>query len=31
MYICIGADLEGEVVNNCEGTFFVASEIDSGK
>ncbi|SUU26046.1 Uncharacterised protein [Acinetobacter baumannii] len=31
MYICIGGDLDGEVVNNREGTFFEASEIDPGK
>ncbi|MCX0332242.1 hypothetical protein NVT87_15345 [Acinetobacter radioresistens] len=31
MKICIGGDLDGEVVNNREGTFFKASEIDSGK
>lgn len=31
MYICIGGDLDGEVVNNREGTFFKASEIDTDK
>lgn len=31
MNICIGGDLDGEVVNNREGTFFEASEIDPGK
>lgn len=31
MFICIGGDLDGEVVNNREGTFFKASEIDPGK
>jgi len=31
MYICIGGDLDGEVVNNREGTYFEASEIDSSK
>lgn len=29
MYICIGGDLNGKVVNNREGTLFEASEIDS--
>lgn len=31
MFICIGGDLDGEVVNNREGTFFKASEIDTDK
>lgn len=31
MFICIGGDLDGEVVNNREGTFFEASEIDPSK
>lgn len=31
MNICIGGDLDGEVVNNREGTFFEASEIYPGK
>ncbi|WP_151823233.1 hypothetical protein [Acinetobacter oleivorans] len=31
MYICIGGDLDGDVVNNREGTFFEASEIDPDK
>ncbi|WP_000275030.1 hypothetical protein [Acinetobacter baumannii] len=31
MYICIGGDLDGEVINNREGTIFEASEIDPGK
>ncbi len=31
MYICIGGDLDGEVVNNREGTYFEASEIDPSK
>lgn len=31
MNICIGGDLDGEVVNNREGTYFEASEIDSSK
>ena len=31
MFICIGGDLDGEVVNNREGTFFKASEINSSK
>lgn len=31
MFICIGGDLDGEVVNNREGTFFEASEIYPGK
>ncbi len=31
MYICIGGDLDGEVVNNREGTFYEASEIVPGK
>ncbi|AQZ81953.1 hypothetical protein Acal01_00011 [Acinetobacter calcoaceticus] len=31
MFICIGGDLDGEVVNNREGTFFKASEIDTSK
>ncbi|CAM0560601.1 hypothetical protein [Acinetobacter baumannii] len=31
MHISIGSDLDGEVVNNREGTFFEASEIDPGK
>lgn len=29
MHICIGGDLDGEVVTNREGTYFAASEIDS--
>lgn len=28
MNICIGGDLDGEVVINREGTFFEANEID---
>lgn len=31
MNICIGGDLDGEVVNNREGTYFEASEIDASK
>ena len=31
MNICIGGDSDGEVVNNREGTYFEASEIDSSK
>lgn len=31
MNICIGGDLDGEVVINREGTYFEASEIDSTK
>ncbi|MRA47784.1 hypothetical protein F4T72_18935 [Acinetobacter pittii] len=31
MYICIGGDLDGEIVNNREGTYFEASEIDPSK
>lgn len=31
MHICIGGDLDGEVVVNREGTYFEASEIDSSK
>ncbi|MDC4779685.1 hypothetical protein NQ848_17145 [Acinetobacter baumannii] len=31
MHISIGSDLDGEVVNNREGTFFEASEKDSSK
>lgn len=31
MNICIGGDLDGEVVNNREGTYFEAHEIDPGK
>ncbi|MDS7930644.1 hypothetical protein RMB13_14415 [Acinetobacter sp. V102_4] len=31
MNICIGGDLDGDVVNNREGTYFEASEIDSCK
>ena len=31
MNICIGGDLDGEVINTSEGTFFEASEIDPGK
>lgn len=31
MNICIGGDLDGEVVNNREGTYFEALEIDPGK
>ncbi|HHP0319943.1 hypothetical protein [Acinetobacter baumannii] len=31
MFICIGGDLDGEVVNNREGRFFKASEIDTSK
>ncbi|HFF4506941.1 TPA: hypothetical protein ACGDUJ_004012 [Acinetobacter baumannii] len=31
MFICIGGDLDGEVVNNREGTYFEVSEIDSSK
>ncbi|MFP0389247.1 hypothetical protein [Acinetobacter nosocomialis] len=31
MYICIGGDLVGEVVNGREGTYFKASEIDPSK
>ncbi|MDC5170567.1 hypothetical protein NRA36_18505 [Acinetobacter baumannii] len=31
MHISIGGDLDGEVVNNREGTYFEASEIDSSK
>ncbi len=31
MFICIGGDLDGEVVNNRAGTFFKASEIDKDK
>ncbi len=31
MNICIGGDLDGEVVNNREGTFFKASTIYSSK
>jgi len=31
MYICIGGDLDGEVVEGREGTYFEASEIDASK
>lgn len=31
MNICIGGDLDGEVVNNRVGTYFEASEIDPAK
>lgn len=31
MYICIGGDLDGEVVNDREGNYFEASKIDTGK
>lgn len=31
MYICIGGDLDGEVVNGREGTYFKVSEIDPSK
>lgn len=31
MFICIGGDLDGEVVKNREGTFFKANEIDTSK
>lgn len=31
MYICIGGDLDGEVVNDRVGTYFKASEIDPSK
>lgn len=31
MNICVGGDLDGEVVNDREGTYFEASEIDSSK
>lgn len=31
MYICIGGDFDGEVVNGREGTYFKASEIDPSK
>ena len=31
MYICIGGDLDGEVVTDREGTYFEAHEIKSGK
>ncbi|OTU44208.1 hypothetical protein CAT37_09215 [Acinetobacter pittii] len=31
MYICIGGDLNGEVVEGREGTFFEASVIDPSK
>lgn len=29
MHICIGGDLDGEIILNREGTYFEASEIDS--
>ncbi|MGN5723668.1 hypothetical protein ACNQO9_00280 [Acinetobacter calcoaceticus] len=31
MNICVGGDLDCEVVNSREGTYFEASEIDSSK
>ncbi|MBD3842555.1 MAG: hypothetical protein IE909_11860 [Campylobacterales bacterium] len=31
MHICIGGDLDGEVVTNRERTYFAASEIDPSK
>lgn len=31
MYICIGGDLNGEVVTGREGTYFEASEINTEK
>lgn len=31
MFICIGGDLDGEVVTGREGTYFEASTIDSSK
>ena len=31
MYICIGGDLNGEVVTGREGTYFEASEINAEK
>ncbi len=31
MHICIGGDLDGEVVTHREGTYFEASEIAPGK
>jgi hypothetical protein len=31
MYICIGGDLNGEVVAGREGTYFEASEINTEK
>ena len=31
MHICIGGDLDGELVSNREGTYFAASEIDPNK
>lgn len=31
MFICIGGDLDGEVVCDREGTYFDASEIDASK
>lgn len=31
MHICIGGDLDGEVITNLEGTYFKASKIDLSK
>lgn len=31
MNVCVGGDLDGEVVEGREGTYFEASELDSSK
>ncbi|MCU4634884.1 hypothetical protein KTJ62_00610 [Acinetobacter sp. WU_MDCI_Abxa265] len=31
MNICVGGDLDGEVINTREGTLFKANEIDASK